>query len=117
MARTTKQHYELFKKECLYWMDRFQLNDYEVYFEQKEMPDSLARSIIRDQGTVLFSLASEMNDFGDGLIKQIKDSAKHEVVHCLLGRYTIMAEQRYTREEELTNELEHLIRKLVNIIK
>ena len=32
MAKTTKAHYNLFKKECEYWKKRFQLNDWEIMY-------------------------------------------------------------------------------------
>ena len=114
----TKQQYEIFKEECLYWLDKFHLNDYDVYFEFKELDNADARSSISgDCGNITIALSNELDFFQYKPIERIKELAKHEILHCLLGKFSNSASERYISENELISEEEHLVRKLVKIIK
>ena len=117
MAKTTKEQYELFKSECRKWIDKFQLNDYDVYFKWEDIDDADARSYIQgSHGNVTITFGEDIDFVDRDPTDYIKQIAKHEVIHSLLGRYTRLAEDRYVSEQELDNEEEHLVRKLCKII-
>lgn len=42
--KTTKKHFKLFKKECRYWLDRFDLGSWQVCFEHIDYPDMPSRA-------------------------------------------------------------------------
>ena len=114
---TNKKQFELFKRECLKWIDRFQLNDYDVYFQWGEIEGSDSRSSIKGWcGNITFTLGKDIEFMDRGHNEYIEEIAKHEVIHCLLGRYSGLARDRYISDGELDNEEEHLVRKLCKII-
>jgi len=109
------KHFEDFKKHCLHYLDKFQLNDYDVYFEFKELDDN-AKCIISSDGNITIAFNKEIDFFNKEINEFIKEIAKHEIIHCLLGRFSCLAKDRYINEKELDNEEEHLVRKLCKII-
>lgn len=116
--KTTRKQFELFKSECRKWIDRFQLNDYDIYFEWGELDGSDARSRIQGHcGNSVIALGKEINFLDRNQNEYIKEVAKHEVIHCLFARYSGLAKDRYINEGELDNEEEHLVRKLCKIIQ
>lgn len=114
-----KKLFELFKVECHKWIDEFQLNDYDVFFELKKIDNNAdARSFIAGGiGNITIILNNEINLSDENPEKYIKEAAKHEIIHCLLGRFSNLARSRYINEGEISNEEEHLVRKLCKIIK
>ena len=114
--KTTENNFGLFKNTVLKLMDKYQLNDYNVYFEWKELEGSDARSSLQDDGNVTFALSTEIENFHYKAEDYIKSLAKHEVIHCLIGRYTVLAEARYISEDEIKMESEHLVRKLEKLL-
>jgi hypothetical protein len=114
--KITKKHYELFKKECLLLMDKYQLNDYNVFFELKELENSDARTSSQICGNVTYALNNEIQPFQYDTNYFIKKLAKHEVIHCLIARFSILATSRFVSEEELNDEEEHLVRKLEKLL-
>ena len=116
--KTTKQHYELFKKECDYWIDKFKINDWRVDYMMEDLDNNIAqcdRNLFAR--TVKISLNTEL---GVEDIKLLKDTAKHEIIHLLIGELAVMAKDRYIRQDELYSAEEALTRKLekiINIIK
>ena len=115
--KTTKQHFELYKKTCLELMDEYKLDDYDVFFEWVGTGSALATCRVHIHGIVTFSLNYEITiNKEDKINDLIKSAAKHEVIHCLIGRYVSLAEDRFTTEDELTVEEEHLVRKLEKLL-
>lgn len=116
--KTTEKHYKLFKSECRRWIDIFQLNDYDVYFKWEELKGSDANSYVGGHcGNITFTLSKDIGLFDRECIDYIKELAKHETLHCLVGRFSGLARDRYINEGELDSEEEHLVRKLCKIIK
>ena len=115
--KTTKKQYELFKTECRKWIDKFQLNDYDVFFQWGYIEDADARTTIQGEcGNATIAFSEDVNFIDRKATEYIKELAKHEVIHCLLGRYDYLARNRYVSKQELDDEAEHLVRKLCKII-
>ena len=116
MLKITKAHFELYRKHCLDYMDKYQLGDYSAVFEWKDMVNVESRcSISGDCGNVTFCLNKKIEIFDREVEKVIQDLAKHEVLHCLIGRFSHLATHRYISFDEIETEEEHLIRKLMKI--
>ena len=116
--KTTKKDYELFKKECLYWIKRFELNNSRIYFEYKDLGENIgANCSPSTNGNMTLALALEIHPFHRTQNEEIKYLAKHEVLHSLLGVLSELAHSRYVGQDELLDAEERLVRKLVNIIK
>ena len=114
--RITQGQFNLFKEECERWIKEFQLNDWDVYFQFKNI-DSQSKCYIVPDGNITIVLATEIDFLDRNENEYLKELAKHEVIHCLIGRFSSLARDRYINEGELNTEEEHLVRKLVNIIK
>ena len=61
-------------------------------------------------------LNSELSN-KDKPFKDIKGSAKHEVLHLLVGRLEQNGKYRYTSENEICEAVEELVRRLEGLIK
>ena len=118
--KLNKKHFELFKKECQYWIDKFELNNWKVYFVLEEIGnDRFAEILPNLTGYVAtIKLNKNYSKYGvENLIQSIKQSAKHEVIHLLLARLSVNGQTRYVNEDDIKESEEELVRKLENIIK
>ena len=99
--KTTKKHFKFFKKECRYWLDRFDLGSWQVCFEHANYPDMPSRAwhATKWKGrTSTLGLAVDWKqDHGDTYEldkptkKKIALSAFHETCELLLVRLHINA--------------------------
>jgi len=116
MAKTTKKDFELFMKECKIWEERLKLDGWSILYLHKGLDNVLAdTNITADTRTVCVRLNTEWIDPIN--IKSIKETAKHEMIHVLLGRMSGNASYRYTSKMELYESEEELVYKLEKIIK
>lgn len=118
--KTTKKQYEMFKKECQKWIDKWELNNWEVVYEWKDLGKSTARMIrdvVNHQATLAFTKNYD-SDFDKQMSENdyIKRCAKHEVIHLLLGRLAEYGLARFLGEDEMVEAEEELVRKLLKIL-
>ena len=114
--KTTKKHFELFKKECKYWIDKLELSNYDVRYKWEELDHfDEAQSKIKYNYTVVLYLDTDWEEEVNN--KEVKEAAKHEIVHLLLGRLTLNAEARFIGRSEIDEAMEEVVRKLTRIIK
>lgn len=116
MTKKTKKHFELFKSECEKWIKIFQLNNWRFEFfidneDDKNRVYQLRRWRIKSIDMYFCSRSSLSKD-----IQKVKQTAKHEIIHSMLGGLVLLGEQRYLREDELYEEEEGLVRKLEKLI-
>jgi hypothetical protein len=117
--KTTKKQFELFKSECQKWLERFQIDDFEVRVfwggvEKKENAYECSREKV-NAGVIEIFMAKELSGF-HLTEKDIKKSAKHEMIHALMAEFSYMAGCRCITDSEMTLCEERLTRKLENII-
>ncbi len=115
--KTTKQHFELFKSECRKWEKRFGLDGWSILYQHEKLDDnSLAKTSINVDGRVVNIILNK--DWQDEPLnlQAIKDAAKHETIHVLLGRLSGNAAYRFTSKIELLESEEELVYKLEKII-
>ena len=105
-----------FQKEFTKWQQRFGLTGYKVYFKYEPIDKGFA-SIIINQGEMVVTvrLSSELAG-KDKPHKDIKQSAKHEALHLLVGRLHQNACYRYSSEVEIDEATEELVFKLEELI-
>ena len=118
--KTTKRHFKLFKKECQKWIDVFELNNWKVNFERGGT-NTDAYSTIRTKIGGYVATISFAEDWYMGGVDNIKESiqetAKHEMIHLLLARFSNYAESKHFTTGDLLEAEEELVRKLTKIIK
>ena len=117
---TNQKQFALFKKECRKWFNRFHLNGWRIDFFLTPLPNKEQSEIILDYlacvGTAqLDTTISKTAE--DSYSKVIKDIAKHEMIHGLLGNFAAVARMRFVTARELEKAEEELVVKLECIIK
>jgi len=116
--KTTKKNFDLFRKECEYWMDEFGLKGWELKcYHTKTKPRNLARTSFN---TVQRWVCTTLNvDWGKYPTTDydIKRTAFHEVVEgALLANIRALAEERYTTQDQIDEEIHNLVRVLENTV-
>lgn len=107
----TKKHYELFKKYCLEHINKLGLLGWKVYFEFKYIEDLYASTSVNLEGRIALITLSTHWDFGRELNQEsLNETAKHEVHHLLLFRFSKLARYRFIRSDELEEAEEEIIR-------
>ena len=92
--KTTKKHFEIFKRVCLKYFKEWQLDDWDVYFEHVDLKDSRARINITHNARMVEISLSTTWDQAIVDKKSLEAVAKHEVLHALLGPITTLTRSR-----------------------
>lgn len=117
MKKPSKQDFEFFKKCCLKYADRFELNNWTFRFHFEKDKDEkfeggrIYRNLENYQADIYLDPTYEQNREG------IRQTAKHEIIHCLVGVLYILGRDRFISEFEISSEEEQLVHKLEKIIK
>ena len=115
--KLTQKHFEIFKKECLKWIDFFGLVQWQIHFTFKSLENraQIAFNCVSGCATIILSSKWEENskDFINDY--NIRKAAFHEVCELLLGRLNDMVSQRYgLNEGDVDEEIHRIIRTLEN---
>jgi len=115
MGKTTKTDFELFKKECEYWINWFGLNSWSVTYEHKNLNgssmqvdyDTMNRDAVLKLDTKL-TPDKHSDDY-------IRISAFHEVAELLICRLTNVAQWIGSKDFVLDrqHEIIHILEKSV----
>lgn len=114
--KTTKTQWDLFYKECKKWERIFELNgwDIEYLWEKLEDGERGELDILLKGRIITVSFSTESNTSLSK--KDVKDVAKHEMIHCLLARITSLGHKRFLSESEVYEAEEEVVYKLEKII-
>ena len=102
--KTTAKHFELFKEECQKWIEKLNLDDWEVNYWHENPEYYQADCEIQKEATyrrvdIKFTTDRiEKENLNDEYIKGI---AKHEMMHLLLGNLSELAYSRYVSRNEI----------------
>ncbi len=116
--KTTKKHFEIFKAECEYWIDKFNLREWKNYYKHeksKKLPDTLAWIGTNWKGRACTIGLSP--DWGkDDILSDFElcRSAFHEVCELLLANTISIAECDIcpTQRDELEACVHAVIRRM-----
>lgn len=108
-----------FKLECKKWIDIFELNDWKIDFvfdQKKDNPTTTWASIISLKPKIAtiylkYDLEKDINKEWIGI------HAKREILHILIGKLATLGAKRFVNQNEFYTAKEHLVVKLMNIIK
>ena len=111
-------HFSLFKKKCQYWIDRLELNNITFYFHNGLKPEDKDDGV---EGACIYTNIKNCQvdiyyDNRDKNQKSIKQSAKHEILHALLMKLSLLGKGRQFTFQEYEREEEELVHKLEKII-
>ncbi len=115
--KTTKRHFELFKKECTKWIVIFGLVGWEIAYKHIKLTGVLACCEADIEGRwATISLADDWGDHDSLNDEEVKVTAFHEVCELLLWRLRHLGTDRYIRMGEMMEEIHAVIRTLENVI-
>lgn len=111
---TKKQQFELFKKECLKWQTTLGLQRYDLLFfhDISAEFEGAWNRVMYDSYAKIY-----LDKEQDWKKEEIKESAKHEMMHVLIGRMAIIMRSRYIAEHEPREAEEEVVRVLCKLIK
>lgn len=114
--KTTKAHFELFKKECWKWIEKFGLYDWQYYFFHEDWEDG-------NRATIKYNVKSRAASINLSPIwntpitnLEVRRSAFHEVMEAMLGDLYLMGESREFDEALFVGESHKIIRRLENVV-
>ena len=81
--KINKSEFEQFKKDCLYWKDKYGLHDWEVYFEHKKLDGNWAETAWDIQSMKATIFLSDEYDKTWDTVKNLPKTAHHEILHLL----------------------------------
>lgn len=122
--RTTEGQFEIFKAECERLQKLWNLDDWDVKAVHEELPGRKAESrtnCISGKATVALSThwgalsAGNVRWYG-ATNEDVVESARHEMVHVLLGRLSGLGAARYTTSDEMNAAEEALVLRLMRLL-
>lgn len=124
--KTTQKQYKIFRDEFKRLVNEFELNNYEIAFELKDLENANANIKANSSNFKATVCLSAVVSYRDGKWKHLyreatqeeyfKKLAQHEAIHLLLAKYAWCAESRYVGEQELIDAEEELVNKIIHII-
>ncbi len=115
-VNTTPEQFELYKNWVLYYLDKFRIDDWFIYFDLVKLDGDYYAKCITDSNSraVTFAFNTEIPELTDD---QIKGFSLHEVCHLLTAELVDLNDQRYvtldqanTISESTTNKLQFLLK-------
>ena len=115
--KTTKKHFELFKREVYKWQDALGLKDWRISFQHVNDEECYGGLAYTDKPqlnrTITFALTKDWDD--SPIIAGIKRAAFHETCELRLLELRIAALDRSSTKEDIDAKVHAVIRRLENI--
>ena len=110
--KLSQKDFDFFKKCCLEYADKFELNNwtFRFHFEKDKEEKFEGGKIIRNLDNYQADIYLDPTYYQDK--NEIKKTAKHEMIHCLLGALCVLGRWRFTSESEIDAAEEQLVHKL-----
>ena len=115
--KTTKKHFEVFKKEVRLWIDRLGLAEWRLDVRHVDT-DGNARAWFWADSEGMYAVIGLSPDWGSDNVTQetLKSSAFHEVLHLLFASMTWAANERHVSKGYFEEEEHKVIRRLENTL-
>ena len=113
--KTNESHFELFKTECVYWLNRYGLIGWEIHFDHDLAKEARATCVSYGPGRMCaLTLGTEWHGL-EPTPENIGKSAYHEVCELLLADLVEIATNRKFDPEDLEAKTHAVIRTLENV--
>lgn len=113
---SANKDFEYFKKCCLEFADKWELNNWTFRFHCEKKGKFEGGSIKRNLTNCQADIYFEQNYHKDKPTSEILQTAKHEMIHCLLGKLYILGWERFAQKDEYDREEEELTHKLEKLL-
>lgn len=120
--KTTKKHFELFKKECLELQNKYHLGHWTISFlwediDSKGYDGAMIETYYTKHATLTLDTDINKENLGDKNIEEsVIESAKHEMIHLLCRDLVSLAYDRHASEKEIEKQEESLVRKIEKLL-
>jgi len=118
--KTTKAHYELFKEECEYWIDKFNLREWRVSYRWELTSndnEAMAEYNAHYQAKkVLITFSKKIIQTHDKTNDLIREIAFHEICELLLVPLRAQAAWRGYDEDERESATHSIIHRLFRLL-
>ena len=122
MKRTLSENdFKDFKKYAKQCIDKFQLQNWDVYFTFKDLSEEgvWAKTHIKAMSHIATVTLSSVWNINDEIPfhKTLLDTARHEIIHILIGKLGACANCRFVSQDELTEAEEEIVIRLTKLLK
>lgn len=116
MKQTTAEDFALFKAEFRYWINRFGLNGWQIYFNREYLQGQYSQvALCAEYHVATVSLCEDYDELQGEI--DIPHIAKHEATHVLIGDLSEASESRWVTQHELNAIQEELVNRLMTIVQ
>jgi len=115
--KTSKKHFEIFKKSFLEYQNKLGLGEWKIYFYLETLMGRWATIGCDHEGmfaSVRLTEETEDNTYDKDFNPRI--SGKHEAIHLLLAELANLANRRYVSEREIYEAEERIVRRLEKVL-
>ncbi len=112
----TNKDFILFQRCFGAYRKLFGLTGYKCYFKYESFNDGFADIVVDQDGKVATVRLNSNCPDKVTPFRDVRGSAKHEALHLLLGRLEGLATDRFTRANEIYEEVESIVFKLEELI-
>lgn len=119
MTTVTKKHFVTFVKECNRCIKMLGLQSYDVRYTHSKLEDAHAQiTVDYVKGVTHVELARVWdNSVGERLsTTTIKQTARHEIGHLLVGRLCCLARARFLTSSEIEEAGEEIANRLMGVL-
>ena len=116
--KTTKKHFEIFKKECQKWIKAFGMLGWRFYFDHEDLKRNWIACCYfpEELEDRVFTLALNKKIPDSVTIEDVKRSAFHEVMEAFTHRICCLGVSRYIGPDEISEEKHNIIRTLECVV-
>ena len=113
----SKRDIEAFRESCEIWRDYLRIDDWDIYVEAGELTDGTIADVSRCVESR--SAVVRLHSLPDGEDRgQVLDStARHEMLHVLLGDLSSLAHSRESTHDDIEREEERLVVRLSRLFE
>ena len=116
MIKLTDKHFKIFVGECGRWIDKLKIDNWKVYYRWQESKENRA-TISTKLGGYVATIFLSKKWCGEKVTEdEVKESAKHEVIHLLLARMSTNGGSRFVSQYEVDESEEELVQKLEKLL-
>jgi len=116
--KTTKKQFEHFKKCFLIYAEKWGLKEWRFDFAHDDCGHALSTvnyDTLNKVVTVAFT--TEFGSLPPLTMKEVRETAKHEVHEMVVAELSVLAHARFTTEDEIVRVRHTLVRRMDNVVK
>jgi len=115
--KTSKEYFERFKKEFLYWQTELGLMQYRIVFFHIPLKENYAEIIVEEIDKIAkVSLSTDLDKIDLQNDPGPEAHGKHEAIHLLTNRLFWLGDCRYIATTDLNEEWEAIVRRLEKVL-